>query len=262
LIARGFQARRNFCAIPFRNSRSKIKTTRLRVYRAVENSLELPERFSTFRAVKRNIRFALFLPVLTGFLGMAAAGLAQNNAAAVAAQEEAEDRYRRMAAQVTGLKEAQDLHQQQIASLEKSVRELSEQIARANNNNSVNNATQERLSQLAEQIRKVDEARVAENKKILETIDELHRILKNLASAPPPKHTSAPAAVPKETAPPANEEGFEYLVRKDDTLSGIVQAYRQQNIKVTRKIIMDANPTINWDRLRVGQKIFIPKPKS
>jgi septal ring factor EnvC (AmiA/AmiB activator) len=204
----------------------------------------------------------VFLPMLVSWLGMAAGALAQNNAAAVAAQEEAEDRYRRMAAQVTGLKEAQDLHQQQIASLEKSIRELSDQVARANNNNSVNNATQEKLSHLAEQIRKVDEARVTENKKIFETIDELHRILKNMASAPPPKRTSPPPPPAKEPAAvSSNEEGFEYLVRKDDTLSGIVQAYRQQNINVTRKMIMDANPTVNWDRLKVKQKIFIPKPK-
>jgi LysM repeat protein len=201
------------------------------------------------------------LPCLTCWLGGVETLAAQNNAAAAAAHEEAEDRYRRLAAQVASLREAQDLHQQQIAALEKSVRDLSDQVARAANKGP--DPTQERLTQLAEQIRKVDEARVAENKKIFETIDELHRILKKVAAAPAPRPASsappAPAPAPGATA---NDEGFEYVVQKNDTLSGIVQAYRLQNIKVTAKAIKDANPAVVWERLRVGQKIWIPKPRS
>jgi LysM repeat protein len=29
---------------------------------------------------------------------------------------------------------------------------------------------------------------------------------------------------------------------------------------VTQKQMMDANPGVNWNRLRIGQKIFIPAP--
>ena len=30
---------------------------------------------------------------------------------------------------------------------------------------------------------------------------------------------------------------------------------------VTSKAILAANPTVDWNRLKIGQKIFIPKPK-
>ncbi len=50
--------------------------------------------------------------------------------------------------------------------------------------------------------------------------------------------------------------------KKDDTLSLIAQAYReQQGIKVTTKQIADANPNVNPAKLHVGMKIFIPAPK-
>ena len=58
-----------------------------------------------------------------------------------------------------------------------------------------------------------------------------------------------------------NQEGFDYVVQKNDTLSGIIQAYRGKGIKVTTKSVTEANPTVKWERLRVGQKVFIPKPK-
>jgi hypothetical protein len=207
--------------------------------------------------MKRYISAMAWATVLGGWLSLASSLAAQNSAASAAAQEEAEDRYRRLAAQVAGLKEAQDLHTQQMAALEKNIQEVAEQVARARNQS----ATQDKLNQLAEQIRKVDEARIAENKKIFETIDELHRILKNMASAPPPRPPSAPpSAASNPSTAGGNEEVYEYTVQKNDTLDVIVQAYRAQNIKVTRKAIRDANPKVNWDRLRVGQKIYIPKP--
>jgi hypothetical protein len=67
-----------------------------------------------------------------------------------------------------------------------------------------------------------------------------------------------PRANPGRTTP---EEGFEYIVQKDDRLDVIVKRYRDEKIMVTSKSIMDANPTVNWNKLRIGQKIFIPKPK-
>jgi hypothetical protein len=39
-----------------------------------------------------------------------------------------------------------------------------------------------------------------------------------------------------------------------------VQKYRKENIMVTEKAIRDANPGVDWDRLQIGKKIFIPKP--
>ena len=39
-----------------------------------------------------------------------------------------------------------------------------------------------------------------------------------------------------------------------------MQAYREKNIKVTVKQIENANPGLKPERLKVGQKIFIPAP--
>ena len=34
---------------------------------------------------------------------------------------------------------------------------------------------------------------------------------------------------------------------------------RAEGHKVTEKMVMDANPGVNWNRLGIGQQIFIPK---
>jgi LysM repeat protein len=182
--------------------------------------------------------------------------LAAPGRVAAQARDESDERYRRLSARIEELVANQALQQQQIASLERSIRELSDQISR--NNNSA--ATQESLRRLGDQIHKVDEARVADNKRVFEAIDDLHRVIKNAASAPLPK---PPPSKPSASSEGSGAiEGYEYVIQKNDTLSGIVQAYRQNNIKVSLQAIKDANPNVKWDALRVGQKIVIPKPKS
>ncbi len=211
--------------------------------------------------MRRYLDLILLAPFLAGWLGLAPLVRAQNTAAAEAAREEAEDRYKRLAAEVGNLKENLALVQQQISSLEKSLRELSDQVSRANNNS----ATQEKINRLAEQLQKVDEARVADNKRFTETMEDLRKALKTAAAAPPSRPPVTPPGSsrgPSTSSSAGNEECFEYVVQKGDTLSGIVKLYNQQNLKVTSKAIKEANPTVNWDKLKVNQKILVPKPKS
>jgi LysM repeat protein len=40
----------------------------------------------------------------------------------------------------------------------------------------------------------------------------------------------------------------------------LAKAYRDQGIKVTSEQILKANPGLNPNTLKVGQKIFIPAP--
>ncbi len=210
--------------------------------------------------MRRYLDLIILAPGLAGWLGLAPIVRAQNTAAADAARAEAEDRYKRLNAEVGNLKENLALVQQQISSLEKSLRELSDQVSRANNNS----ATQEKINRLAEQLQKVDEARVADNKRVAETMEDLRKALKTAAAAPPPRSptTSSGASHGASTSSSTgNEECFEYVVQRGDTLSGIVKLYNQQNLKVTSKAIKEANPTVKWDRLQVGQKILVPKPK-
>ena len=209
--------------------------------------------------MKRYSFLLVLLPSLLGWAGLATNASAQGTAAEAAAREAAEDNNKRLSARVEELVANQALQQQQIAALEKGFAELRQKIEQANNNA----ATQESLSRLAEQIQKVDQARVSENRRIQETLDELHRILNKAATSPPPSRTNpAPTPVPSRSNADS-EEYFEHTVEKGDTLSGIVQAYRKKKIMVTQELVKEANPKVkNWDWLRERQKILIPKPKS
>ncbi|NKB24606.1 MAG: LysM peptidoglycan-binding domain-containing protein [Kiritimatiellae bacterium] len=66
--------------------------------------------------------------------------------------------------------------------------------------------------------------------------------------APPKKRYS------KKKQRSTNEYGYEHEVQPGESLSEIAKAY-QAKIKV----IIDANDLENPDRLRVGQKLFIPE---
>ena len=54
--------------------------------------------------------------------------------------------------------------------------------------------------------------------------------------------------------------GYEYSIQRNDNLSIIAKAYRDQGIKVTTDQILKANPGLDPKNLKVGQKIFIPAP--
>jgi LysM repeat protein len=51
-----------------------------------------------------------------------------------------------------------------------------------------------------------------------------------------------------------------YVVKSHETLSLIVDAYRDQGIKVTVAQVRKANGLTSKSVLHVGQKLFIPKP--
>ncbi len=208
--------------------------------------------------MKRIFSLLLLAPALAGWTGLSTIALAQSAATETAAREVLEDNVKRLTAAVERLDANQAAQQQRIEALEKGLQNLSEAIVKANNNA----ATQESLRRLSEHIQKVDEARVTENRKIQQTLDELYRVVKDAATAPPPRTPPATTPPRTPTVNNATEEGFEYVVQNGDALSKIVQKYRTEGIKVTQKMVMDANPTVKWERLRVGQKIFIPKPKS
>jgi LysM repeat protein len=72
--------------------------------------------------------------------------------------------------------------------------------------------------------------------------------------------SSKPADTSGTTAPTTPDKGFEYEVKSGDTLSAIIAAYREQNIKITLKQVLNANPGLDEKKLKVGQKIFIPAP--
>jgi len=202
---------------------------------------------------------------------LAAGGVARAaDAVSLAAQQEAEERYKRLTATMEEIQSAQLAQQRQISGLASDLSKLREDVAR-NNNNAAN---QEALHKLSEQILKVDESRIADNKRIQEAMEKLGKAIREMPSPPPVRpHSSGPSdggttsggkgatARPSGNAPAAVEDVYEYVVQPGDRLDIIVKRYRDEKIMVTSKSIKDANPTVDWSRLKIGQKIIVPKPK-
>ena len=175
-----------------------------------------------------------------------------STASAVRAQDAAtEERLNRLNGLAQDLLEDKAAQKKQIESLAREIGNLRDQQNQPN----PAYAMQEDLKRLAERVQEIDRKREADKELILRKIEEL---AKSIASPPPKPHEVTVPANPPGTAP---EKGFEYIIQSGDTLSAIVAAYGEQNIKVTVKQILQANPGLDEKRLQVGQKIFIPAPK-
>lgn len=168
-----------------------------------------------------------------------------------------EERLNKLSGQIEDLRAGQDSLHKQVQGLIKEMDGLREQIGKP----SGNYAAQEDLKRVAEAVKEVDQKRMEDAEKIR---IELLNLRKGLLSTPPtpnPKKSVQPS--PNDT--PANdkpEKGFEYTIQNGDTLSTIVKAYRDKNIKVTMDQILKANPDLKPEKMKVGQKIFIPAPKT
>ncbi|MCE0499349.1 MAG: LysM peptidoglycan-binding domain-containing protein [Methylacidiphilales bacterium] len=79
--------------------------------------------------------------------------------------------------------------------------------------------------------------------------------------APPPDAGSASStSAPDTNTTPKPQKGYYHVVQSGETLTMICSAYRQNGIKVTVVQICKANGLTDKSVLRVGQKLFIPKP--
>ena len=138
----------------------------------------------------------------------------------------------------------------------KEIESLREQLIKP----SVSYPSHDDLRRLAKTIEEVDRKRLEDYDKIRA---ELLKLGKTLAAPTPTPKKSAPTPAndtsdnPKSSPP---SKGFEYVIEKNDSLSAIVKAYAEKNIKVTTEQILKANPGLDPNRLRVGKKIFIPAP--
>jgi LysM repeat protein len=91
---------------------------------------------------------------------------------------------------------------------------------------------------------------------------EVHTALRNevadagTASGPGADATAKPPPAPK----PKEQKGYYHVVENGETLSMIVEAYRDEGVKVTSSQIRKANGLTSKSVLKAGQKLFIPKP--
>jgi len=101
---------------------------------------------------------------------------------------------------------------------------------------------------------------------------EVHTSLKNEVaetdtSSSGPAHPASTEAdsAPTDTAPapapkPKPQKGYYHVVESGETLSMICEAYRDEGVKVTTAQVRKANGLTSKSVLKVGQKLFIPKP--
>jgi len=119
-------------------------------------------------------------------------------------------------------------------------------------------ATHDDVKRLAETVKEVDRKRIDDNEKVQSALLKLSKTL----ATPPPKPVRTQTSTPETEAPKrSDDKGFEYTIKSGDNLSTIVKLYKEQNIKITTDQIMKANPGLQPDKLKIGQKIFIPAPQ-
>jgi LysM repeat protein len=180
------------------------------------------------------------------------------SALGVRAQDAAtQERLDKLAGRIEDLTAAQEALKKQIADLARDVESLREQSGKPN----ASYARQEDLNRLTEAIKDVDRKRMDDAEKIHSELLKLRKVLEAPLAPPKQKAASPPKEIPTAGKAAPNEKVFEYVIRSGDTLDAIVQAYKEKNIKVTVDQIKKANPGLKPERLRVGQKIFIPAPQ-
>lgn len=176
-----------------------------------------------------------------------------NTAAAIAQRQEAEEKYKRMSADVESVLAANMALQKKVSALENELIKLREDQSRRAEDNS----TTEGLKKLAEKIQEVDRKRESDKDLILAEIKTIGKTL----SAPAPRQK--PTVSTEAHAGP--EKGFPYVIQSGDTLLAILTDYnaefKSKGMKtVTMNQVINANPSVNWNRLKIGQKIVIPAP--
>jgi LysM repeat protein len=169
-----------------------------------------------------------------------------------------EERYNKLSGQIEDLRAGQESLAKRIEALAKEMDNLRGQVDKPTGNF----ASEEDLKRLADGVKEIDRKRLEDYKMIRLELTNLGKSLAAPAPAVSKRNSSNSASdntpSEKSTVP---DKGFEYEVKKGDTLSIIVQAYRDNNIKITTDQILKANPGLKPEKLRVGQKIFIPAPK-
>ena len=153
------------------------------------------------------------------------------------------------------MQESKEIQRKQIENLSKEIQSLREQTAKP----SGNYASQDDLRDLAKKLQEIDKKRVEDNERILKEIKKLGEKITSPGSktTKPPKDETPVGA---GGASGGKQKGIEHIVAEGDFLSTIAQAYREKGIKVTTDQILKANPGLVPEKMKVGQKIFIPTP--
>lgn len=169
-----------------------------------------------------------------------------------------EERLNQLSGKIEDLIAGQEAQRKQLAELRREIESLREQASKPVGNF----AAQEDLKRVADAVKEVDRKRLDDYEKIRSTIKDLGASLASQSNQKPQRRSDPPAReMAQADKPPKSEKGFEYTIKAGDTVSAIIAAYREQNIKVTPEQIKEANPGLVPEKLKVGKKIWIPAPQ-
>jgi hypothetical protein len=184
-----------------------------------------------------------------------------STAATIAAKEDADERYQRLVTDLQAVQSDNEALHAKITAMEQEIQALREAAAHPADNS----ANQDELKRLAEKIEEVDKKRLEDkdviSEEIRKTISGLQATIQGAPSSP---HESRPR-LPIVPESQASANGYSYTIVDGDRLDLIVKAYNKdfkvKGLKpITLKQAKEANPNVDWNRLRVGQKIVIPRP--
>lgn len=192
-------------------------------------------------------RWGAALAGLALAVGMAAQPLSVAEARAL--QEHFDQRYQRLSGLVEDLLAAQVTLQKRVDALANEVRSLREEQSRR----PADVVTQQDLTRAIESLRNaINKQREDEGRKVLEELKRINTLVARLGD------TGRSAPVPPPTRP---AHGYEYEIKAGDTLSAIVQAYRNAGVKgLTVDQVLQANRGLRPETLIPGRTIFIPDP--
>jgi LysM repeat protein len=173
------------------------------------------------------------------------------------------ENYKILKGQMEDLRDANTALKHQIDDMQAKIDALTAQQGKP----SGNFASQDDVKALKDAIEAVDKKRMADNDKVLEELKQIAKLSGKsggVTSATPHSPPATPPADPVADAPKTDGPGFIYEVKSNDTPNKIAKKlFDEKGIKITGAEIMAANPKVkDATKLLIGQKLFIPLPKT
>jgi len=179
------------------------------------------------------------------------AAFTQDSPTAFAEREEARERYKRMSAKIEDLENTIQTYNQQFQKMEAEIHRLRSELSKPREGGVDASA----LAEVRRKIEIVDKAREADQENVMKEFARLRKELLGAVTKAPKSNSGSTSPTP---TPQTSEKGLEYSIREGDTLGKLVVALNKQGVKVSQKQVEQANPGVKWDKLKIGQKIFIP----
>jgi predicted RNase H-like nuclease (RuvC/YqgF family) len=180
-----------------------------------------------------------------------------------ASLSEITENYKILQGTVQNLQEANDSMKHQITDLQSKIDALTAQQGKS----SGNYATADDIQALKDAIEAVDKKRMQDNDEIVKALNQIAKLGKTgTLAAATPAHPAPVSTHPDMGTASTRPDGpgFLYEVKPDDTPSKIARKLlEEKGIKITSEQIMQANPQVkDATKLYIGQKLFIPVPKT